>query len=42
MDVVKSYIERNGGTDPETRWKVFEVLLSGQIRIQDILESARQ
>jgi hypothetical protein len=38
MDVVKSYIERNGGTNPETRWKVFEVLLSGEIRIQDIVE----
>lgn len=39
MDIVKSYIEQKGGTDPETRWKIFETLLSGQIRIQDILES---
>lgn len=41
MDVMKSYIERNGGTNPETRWKVFEVLLSGQVRIQDILEPSK-
>lgn len=41
MEVMKSYIERNGGTNPETRWKVFEVLLSGQVRIQDILEPAK-
>ncbi len=38
MDLVKTYIEQKGGTDPETRWKIFETLLSGQIRIQDILE----
>ena len=38
MDLVKMYIEQKGGTDPETRWKIFETLLSGQIRIQDILE----
>ena len=39
MDLVKTYIEQKGGTDPETRWKIFETLLSGQIRIQDILGS---
>ncbi len=39
MDLVKTYIEQKGGTDPETRWKIFETLLSGQIRIKDILES---
>ncbi|HSF88524.1 MAG TPA: hypothetical protein VLA46_03850 [Saprospiraceae bacterium] len=38
MDLVKTYIEQKGGTDPQTRWKVFETLLSGQIRIQDILK----
>ena len=36
MDLVKAWVERNGGTDPETRWKVFEKLLSAQIRIQQI------
>ena len=41
MEVMKSYIERNGGTNPETRWKVFEVLLSGQVRIQDILDPSK-
>lgn len=36
MDLVKSWVERNGGTDPETRWKVFEKLLNAQIRIEEI------
>ncbi len=36
MDLVKAWVERNGGTDPATRWKVFEKLLSGQIRIKDL------
>lgn len=39
MDLVKTYIEQKGGTDPEARWKIFETLLSGQIRIKDILDS---
>ncbi len=38
LDLVKAWVEKNGGTDPETRWKVFEKLLSGQIRIKDLEE----
>lgn len=36
LDLVKNYVESHGGTDPVERWKVFETLLSGQIRIGDI------
>lgn len=38
MDLVKSWVERQGGTDPEKRWEIFETLLSGQIRIREIAE----
>ena len=41
MDLVKSYIEHLGGTDSETRWKVFETLLSGQIRIGDLVKNEK-
>ncbi|MDZ4746998.1 MAG: hypothetical protein SH808_00810 [Saprospiraceae bacterium] len=41
MDLVKTYIEQRGGTDSETRWKIFETLLSGQIRIQEILATTK-
>lgn len=37
MDLVKAWVENQGGTDPEKRWKIFETLLSGQIRIKDIV-----
>jgi hypothetical protein len=36
MDLIRKYIEDRGGKDPETRWKVFESLLSGQLRIKEI------
>lgn len=39
MDLVKAWVERNGGTDPETRWKVFEKLLNAQVRIKDLVSS---
>ncbi len=35
-DLVAQYIERMGGTDPETRWKIFEKLLSNQVRIREL------
>lgn len=35
-DLVAQYIERMGGTNPEDRWRVFEKLLSNQIRIKDL------
>jgi len=38
MDLVKTWVENQGGTDPEKRWKIFEMLLSGQIRIKDIVQ----
>lgn len=37
MDVVARYIEKNGGNDPAIRWKVFETLLSQQIRVIDLV-----
>jgi hypothetical protein len=39
MDLVKQYIEGNGGTDQEKRWILFEELLSNQVRIKDIIGS---
>ncbi|HEY3385051.1 MAG TPA: hypothetical protein VGK46_01000 [Saprospiraceae bacterium] len=38
MDLVKAWVENQGGTDSEKRWKIFETLLSGQIRINEIVE----
>lgn len=35
-DLVAQYIERMGGKSPEDRWRVFEKLLSNQIRIRDL------
>jgi hypothetical protein len=35
-DLVAQYIERMGGTSPEDRWRIFEKLLSNQIRIKDL------
>ncbi len=38
MDLVKEWVENQSGQDPAARWKVFETLLSGQIRIGDIVK----
>lgn len=35
-DLVAQYIERMGGKSPEDRWRLFEKLLSNQIRIKDL------
>jgi hypothetical protein len=39
MDLAKQYVENHGGFDPEERWKVFEGLLSSQVRIGDLMGS---
>jgi hypothetical protein len=39
MDLVKAWVEKQDGGDPLKRWEVFETLLSGQIRIKDILSN---
>lgn len=40
MDLVKNYIEANGGTDaaPQKRWELFGWLLSNEVRPQDLLK----
>jgi hypothetical protein len=40
-DLVAQYIDRMGGTDSETRWKVFEKLLSNQIRIKELTSTTK-
>lgn len=39
MEVVAQYVESMGGMDIAQRWKVFEHLLSSQLRISDILSA---
>lgn len=41
LELVRNYIERNGGTtdNPQKKWELFSYLLSNQIRIKDLIEN---
>lgn len=41
LDLVREYVENHGGKDPEQRWKIFETLLSNEVRIADLMSAGQ-